>query len=463
MTDEREPLRAQPGPQQALLSSAVDIAVYGGAAGGGKSFALLLEASRLATVPNSHGVIFRRNSTQLMGAGSIWEEACAIFSRIPGAKSRQSPQLEWRFPNGSILEFRHMQYESDRIAYQGKQYAFVGFDEATHFTEAQVWYLVSRMRSTSGLRPVMRLTCNPDPDSFIRKLIDWYIDKDTGLAIHERAGATRWMIRDGDQLHWGNSRRELREAHPHLVQQALSFTFIPSMLSDNPALVKADPDYAARLQLMPRVERERLLGANWNVRAVAGSYFRRSWFEVLDQLPPGEPIMTVRAWDKASTEPHEGNKDPDWSRGVKASLWPGRIIVIEHIEGLRATPGRVERAIVNCAKQDGHGCKVLLWQDPGQAGVGDVEHLTTALFGYWVISERAARDKEAYAGPVSAQAEHGHIKLLRGSWNEEFLSEAEAFPTKGRHDDMIDALSRAFIELAGGASVEAQWSALASA
>lgn len=451
-------LSVQPGPQQMLLSTPADIAVYGGAAGGGKSFGLLLEASRLATVPNSHGVIFRRNSTQLTGAGSIWEEACTIFSRIPGARSRQSPQLEWRFPNGSILEFRHIQHESDRFAYQGKQYAFVGFDEATHFTEAQVWYLVSRLRSTSGLRPVMRLTCNPDPDSFIRQLIGWYIGDD-GLAIPERAGLLRYVVREGDLMHWASSRAELRESFPHLKQRAMSFTFIPSKLADNPALMKADPDYLTKLESMPRIERERLLGANWDVRAVAGSYFKRSWFEVLDQLPPGEPIMTVRAWDRAGTEPHEGNKDPDWTRGVKASLWPGRIIVIEHIEGLRVTPGRVDAAIVAMAKQDGDRCKVLLWQDPGQAGKGDVEHMTVQLMGYWVLSEVARKDKLGYAGPVSSQAEHGHIKLLRGTWNESFLNEAESFP-EGRHDDMVDALSRAFIELTSAAAEEVRWAAL---
>ncbi|MCB9658665.1 MAG: hypothetical protein H6726_13530 [Sandaracinaceae bacterium] len=101
-----------------------------------------------------------------------------------------TPVLKWRFACGgggsSLIDFLHLQLEKHKLDHQGKQYAAIFFDELTHFTRGQFWYLVSRLYSTCGVRPFLRATCNPDPDSFVRKLIDWW---PRGLVIPSAPGS----------------------------------------------------------------------------------------------------------------------------------------------------------------------------------------------------------------------------------------------------------------------------------
>ena len=325
-------IRPQPGPQTAFLESPADIAIYGGAAGGGKSYALLLEGVRHSGVPNYGGVIFRRTSPELQGAGSLWDEAQRLY-RGTGASMRESPTMLVRWPSGAQLQMLHLQHESDVYAHQGKQYAFVGFDELTHFTETQFWYLVSRLRSPSSVRPYLRGTCNPDPDSFVRKLIAWWIGPD-GYAIPERSGVLRWFVRDGDAMVWADTREELagRGVEP------MSLTFIAASLDDNPALLARDPAYRARLQSLPQVERERLLGGNWDVRAMGGDYIRAEWlarrWSSRAALPP---LSIYIASDYAVTAPTSG-RDPDWTEhGVFGVAPDDTLYVVDWWRG-RTTP-----------------------------------------------------------------------------------------------------------------------------
>lgn len=455
MTARREiDIRPQPGPQHAFCASRADIAIYGGAAGAGKTWALVFEASRNHRVPGFAGVIFRRTYTQIVGGGSIWTEAERLYPQLGGIPKQQS--LTWKFqPNGSI-EFRHLQHESDKFNYLGREWAFQGWDEITQFTAGQFWYLLSRARSTSGVRPYIRATCNPDPDSFVRDLISWWIDDASGLAIPERSGVLRWFLREGDDLHWADHPGELRERYPHLIAPdgsgPMSLTFVPATLDDNPALISRDPSYRSRLMSLPRVERERLLGGNWNVRASAGSFFRRAWFDVVEQPPLERDLVTVvRAWDKAATIPSAENPDPDWTRGVKMGLRRDGSIIVLHVESLRGTPHQVEAAMLRTAKLDGVRVRIGLWQDPGQAGKSDVANLQRVLQGYRVESEPQVRDKALYAGPYSSYVERGLVQLARGVWNDAYVSELESFP-RGGHDDQVDASSRAFRMLSGVAA-----------
>ena len=450
----------QPGPQTIFAATPADVAIYGGAAGGGKSWALLFEAARGAHVPGYAGIVFRKHLTNIVGPGGLFDASRQLYPKL-GARAKGSPKPEWIFPNGTRIGFDHLEHESSAELHQGAEYAFIGFDELTHFSERQFFYLTSRSRSTCGVRPYVRATCNPDPDSFVRKLIDWWIDPN-GSAILERAGALRWYVRDGDLLAWGDSREEMEERFPQRDErgdrkfQPKSFTFVPASLDDNPALTSADPGYRATLMAMPRVDRERLLGGNWNIRPAAGMYFKRAFFEIVDRIP-GRLTKQVRAWDKAATATAPG-KDPDWTRGVKVGrLEDGRAIVL-HLESLRGRPLAVDQAMRTMAVQDGIECEIASWQDPGQAGIVDIEHTRSVLSGFRVHIERASKDKVTYAGPVSSDAEARRILLLKGPWNDEFIAELEAFPSK-EHDDIVDALSLAHLRMNNAASLEQQASA----
>lgn len=444
-------LRPHEGQQEKFLATSADIAIYGGEAGGGKTWALVFEAARWTDLPEYRAVAFRRTAPELVGGGGLWDEARKLYPLF-GGKPRESPNLDWAFPSGARIEMRHLQHENDVHAHQGRQYALVLFDELTHFTERQFWYLVSRNRSTCGVRPYIRASCNPGPDSFVRRLIAWWIGDD-GLPISERDGVLRWFARDGDELLWGDSPEEMRAQHAAFFAanpgvEPLSLTFVHAGLEDNPTLMRADPGYRARLLVLPRVERLRLAEGNWDVRPAAGQYFRRSWFETVDCVP-GRVVQTVRFWDKAATEPHPGNTDPDWTVGAKVSRLDDGRFIIEHLERFRATPGGVREGMRRLATSDGVRVAVGLWQDPGQAGVVDVEATVRELVGYRTKRVKAASDKLTYAEVWSPLVEHHQVLVLAGSWNETFFGEAEAFPD-GTHDDQIDAVSGAFQLLSAG-------------
>jgi predicted phage terminase large subunit-like protein len=433
-----------PGPQTAAFASTADITVYGGQAGGGKSYLTLLRfAVHADQTPGYSAIIFRREMPMVKQAGGLWEESMGLFP-VFGATANSGDHF-WRFKKRSLIQFRGLQHANDVLNYQGAQLHEFCFEEATHFEESQFWYLYSRLRKRIGgtdFRARCMLTCNPDPDSWVRRLIDWWIG-DNGLAIPDRAGRKRYFLRDGDELIWGDSAEEVAAKAPHLSGTPQTLRFIPATLADNP---KGDPDYRSKLEALPKIERDRLLGGNWNIKAVAGTYFRRAYFEVIDRWP-GRVVRRVRAWDLAATEPHSGNADPDWTVGVRlAELDDGRWLV-EHVERCRLSPGKRDRTIQTIASQDGRDCTIAFWQDPAQAGKSQAHDIVSKLPGYHVVFLPATKAKEIYAGPVSSWAEHKGVLLLRGDWNEPFLKALESFPSKTAHDDDVDAFNRAAQEL----------------
>ena len=446
-------LRPNPGPQEAYLSTAADIAFYGGAAGSGKTFATVLDPLRHIHRKGFTAVVLRRTTDRLQGGGSVWSESLGVYPLLGGVP-RETPSLQWRWPTGAMLQMLHLQHEKDVHSHQSKQYAGIYFEEVCEFTEHQFWLLVSRNRTTCGIRPYVRATCNPDPDSFVRALIDWWIAP-SGLPIMERSGVLRWFVRDGDDLVWFGSEAEAREAFPDRGPK--SFTFIAASLADNP---KGDPTYADTLKMLARVDRERLLGGNWNIRVQAGNYFKRRWFAIVD---PDDPVISdvkrwARGWDLAATEVSESNTDPDWTAGARVGT-TGEIdptkarLVIGDIERFRGSPGAVQEALLRVASQDGRGCTAALWQDPGQAGKAQAEAFA-ALFrraGYALNTKTATENKEAYAKIWSPLVERGQVYLVRAPWNEAFINEAEGFPG-GRHDDQVDAVSRAVMLLLFGSA-----------
>lgn len=434
-----------------FLTTEADIAFYGGAAGGGKSYALLLEVLRHWDNERFGAVIFRRNSTQIRNEGGLWDESLRMYAPL-GAHPRES-FLEWGFPKGARLKFAHLEHERTVFDWQGAQIPFIGFDELPHFTESQFVYMLSRNRSTSGVPAYIRATCNPDVMSWVRKWVDWYINPKTGFPILDRSGVLRWFVRKDDAMHWGNSREEMLKRYPGELPK--SFTFIPSKVTDNQILMEKDPGYIANLKALSKVERERLLEGNWNIRPSAGNFFQRDWFEIIDTIPAGW-THCVRYWDRAATKPSESNKDPDWTRGLKMLKYPNGLWIVVDLRSLRDTPLQVETLIKTTASHDGRKTTVVGEQDPGSAGVSDAQAFVKMLAGFPVKIRKPTKDKATRAKGVSAQAEARNIKVMRAPWNEEFFAELENFsddPNQYNHDDIVDVLSGAFNELCGNVSL----------
>lgn len=443
-------IRPQPGPQTAFLSSPADIAIYGGSAGGGKTWALLMEPLRHAANAQFGAVFFRRTLVQVRNEGGLWDESEKLYPHLQ-AQPRSAPDLSWTFQSGASVSFAHMEHEKTVLNWQGAQIPLICFDELTHFTAKQFWYLLSRNRSMCGVRPYVRATCNPDADSWVAKFIEWWIDQTTGLPIPDRAGVLRWFIRIGDGIIWADSPEEL--AHHTAPDEngaarpipPKSVTFIPAKLSDNRALMAADPGYLANLMALPTVERERLLGGNWKIRPAAGLLFRRDWCQLIDAAPAGAKWM--RGWDLGATPKTESN-DPDWTAGTKIGKMPdGRYVVAHHVRD-RLSPSGVERLIKSTAQADGEGVIVSLPQDPGQAGKAQIAALTKLLVGFNVRASPESGDKVTRFSAFSAQAEAGNVLVVRAPWNEDWFASLEGFPD-ATHDDDADSTSRAFNALLG--------------
>jgi predicted phage terminase large subunit-like protein len=386
-------------------------------------------------------ILFRRTIPMIRLQGGLLDTSEQIYPTL-GAVLNQSA-LAWRFPSGATVKFAGLEHPQDRFNYQGAQIPLIMFDELVQFTAEQFWYLLSRCRSMSGVRGYVRAATNPDPDSWVRTFLAWWIDDDTGLPIRSRSGAQRWFARMGDELVWGDSRGELvgkfgPDADPKSV------TFIPASVFDNRILLENDPAYLSNLKALPRIDRERLLSGNWNVRATAGSYFRREWFGLVE-VAPREVVARCRYWDRAATEKRSDN-DPDATVGLLLSKDAQGIYYVEDVRKMFASPHTVEKAMRACAQQDGCSTTVGYMQDPGSAGVNEAQATARALDGCNVRFSAASGDKATRAKPVSAQAEAGNVKVVRGLWNDEFLRVLENFPA-GSHDDEVDALSGAYEQL----------------
>jgi predicted phage terminase large subunit-like protein len=436
-----ETIKPQLGPQTVFLSSAADIAIYGGGAGGGKTWGLLMEPLRHIGNPQFGAVFFRRTTVQIRNEGGLWDESATLYPRL-GAEPKEH-ELWWSFPSGAAVSFAHLEHDKTRFNYQGAQIPLICFDELTHFTPTQFWYMVSRNRSMCGVRPYIRATCNPDADSWVATLIAWWIDQETGLPIPERSGVLRWFVRAGDNLMWADSPEELAEYRmpDGTPIPPKSLTFIPAKLTDNKALMAADPGYMASLLALPLVERERLLGGNWKIRPAAGLYFQRSWCRVVDAIPAG--TVFGRGYDLAATPPTPDNPDPDATSATKVGRTPeGRYIVVDN-RRTQSSPAGVERFILNTASEDGKSVIISLPQDPGQAGKSQGQQFVKMLAGYTARVSTETGDKVTRFSPFSAQCEAGNVDVLRGPWNDAWFSALEGFPT-AKHDDDPDSTSRAF-------------------
>lgn len=432
-------IRPQEGAQERFLRCNADIAFYGGAAGGGKSYAILLEPLYDISNPAFGGVIFRRTTKQVTSEGGLWDTATDLYESLGGKANNQS--LSFKFPSGAKVTFAHMEHEKNRLDWQGSQIPLIGFDELTHFTWKQFTYMLSRNRSTSGAKSRIRATLNPDPDHWVRKFIDWYIGDD-GFAIPDRSGVVRYFVITGDEIIWADTEAELLELYPKIIPK--SFTFISSSVFDNKILLEQDPSYLSNLQALPRVEREQLLDGNWDARATAGMYFKRSDVEVVDALPKLK--KQVRAWDQAGSIAKKDSDDPDYTAGVLMAQGEDDYYYICDVERFRAEGSQVDKRIGNIASFDTKKVRIRLAQDPGQAGKRQAKSQITQLAGYTVRAKPVTGDKETRAKPLSSQWEAGNIKILRGEWNDAFLNEMENFPCAA-HDDQVDAAADAFDEL----------------
>lgn len=280
---------AQRGAQERMLSQDVDIWIGGGSRGGSKTFSLLLEALKDCQDQHFNGVIFRAEKPDL---SEIENTSAEIFDQY-GIYNVSESKKKWVFHNGGQLKFNYYSgdtYEEYKRRFQGHQYCYIGIDEITQMPYDRFKYIWTCNRNAYGLKNRTFGTCNPDPDSWVRKFLDWWIDED-GYAIPERDGVVRYCYMKGDSVDdivWGDSRDEVYEkckddidrnwnranASGALDEQGYDRkrVFIPSVcfvradLLENLKLLTSDPGYLARLANQGEEQVLRDLEANWNYK-----------------------------------------------------------------------------------------------------------------------------------------------------------------------------------------------------
>lgn len=395
-------------PQQAFLLLDDLEAFYGGAAGGGKSEALLRAAVQFVDYPQYRALVLRKTYPELSMPGAIMERAKTWFSGRAARWSADDHALI--FQSGASITFAHMQYEDDKYRFGGTEFHFIAFDELTRFTETTYRFMFSRLRKTANDPIPLRMRSASNP----------------GDIGHE------WVKN-------------------HFVQPGdASRPFIPAKVQDNPSLNLEE--YLKSLQNLDPITRKRLLDGDWDVTG-AGGFFKREWFTIRSALA-GNMRRVVRYWDLASSVPTSSYPDPDWTRGFKMGVtWPGDgpdggTYWGMNMQSIRAETGSRDALIKQTAILDGRKVPILFEQEPGSSGKAQIAYFQKMLPGWTVHGIPSTGDKATRAGPLASQAQAGNVVLLEGGWIEDFLNECDVFPTKGVHDDAVDSASGAFADLA---------------
>jgi len=383
---------------------------FGGAAGGGKSDALLMAALQYADVPGYAAIIFRRTFTDLALQGAIMTRS---HEWLDGSDARWNErEHRWAFPSGASLSFGYLQHYDEEKRYQSAEFQFIGFDEVTDFSEKAYRFMFSRLRRTVGVDAPLRMRSASNPVG-------------PGKAWVEQ----RFLVSGKE-----NGR-----------------LFIPSRLEDNPSLDLEE--YEKALHQLEGMEYKQLRYGDWAVRT-EGNLFKRAWFFTVGKEEIPTDAKRVRFWDLAATgETPAGTRakkvrDADWTVGLRLARSSTGVYYIEDVVRVRESPLGVRAVVRETAELDGTDVAIRMEQEGGASGPTVVaDYRRTVLDGFDFKGVHPNKKKEERANPIASRAEAGEVLLIRGPWIEAFLDEITEFP-QGVHDDQVDALSGAYAALA---------------
>ena len=402
-------------PEEASLNQRVFLrcyaleALFGGAAGGGKSSALLMAALQYVDVPNYSAILFRRTFADLSLPGALMDRFKSWISNYDDIHWNNNSFIA-TFPSGARISFGYLNNAGDYLRYKGSEFQFIGMDEVTEIRESDYRYLFSRLRRPAGgpLSQVplrMRCASNPAPN--------W---------VRQR------FIVEG-------------------VQE--NRIFVPSKLTDNPGIDAAS--YRQALSALDPVERRRLEEGDWWATTL-GSLFDRTSMIIIDshELPPiTSSARTVRFWDLAATEPSSSNPNPDWTVGTLMLFDQGIAYVLD-VKRARVKAEKVEQLISQTAYEDGKAVPIRMEQEPGSSGKALIDQYARyILAGYDFGGMRSTGDKLTRARPFAAAVANGNVRILRGAWLTGWMDELSSFPEAADHDDQVDSATGAFTHLAG--------------
>jgi len=443
-----------------LLENDVDILLTGGGAGGGKSQMALLKALSYIKDPAARVLIMRATYPLLTSIGGLIDSAKPLYREFGAEWFQQSKEFRWK--NGAMVKFVAI---PDNLAeVQGWQPTHVLFDEGTEASLAAILAVQARIRSVKykGPKMSMMITCNPDRNSWLYDWVEWCLDE-YGVPKKGTENITRYFVNINNKIHWGSSVEELYAEHGKGLKLGknfipISFKFIPMTIDDNPALEKAMPTYRANLLAGTRVDQLRFLHGSWTAIPEGSSVFNREWIKIVD-APPVNPVQKVRAWDLAHSIPSETYPNPDYTASTLMSRTQYGGYCIEHAMRFRKLTDGVVKSIVETSQSlDGTDVLVTIPRDNGGGKAASMFFLKTfAEEGMYVrgLPPRNTPDAKMKSFlPFCTLAESGVVTMVRGDWNEEFLTELENFTGERKNkDDWVDSTSDAFMTIARTATM----------
>lgn len=394
--------------QKVFLRTEALEALFGGAAGGGKSSALLMAALQYVDVPGYTAILFRKTYADLALPGALMDRFLEWI--------KPYDEIHWNantftatFPSGARITFGYLNNVNDYLRYKSAEFQFVGMDEVTEIREHDYKYLFSRLRGpktgpASKIPLRMRCASNPAPN-WVRQRFIVEGDKDERI-------------------------------------------FVKSLLEDNPGINELS--YRRALQELDPITRQGLEFGDWWATAL-GTMFSRENFEIIEpsELPTLLAPKVVRFWDYAGSEVSKDNKDPDWTVGT-LMLWDQGVAYVIDVTRFREEGAELERRVQETAKEDTVNVPIRAEQEPGSAGKTLKSHFArNVLPGYDYQAMPSSGDKVTRAKPYAAAVANGNVKLVRGPWLTDFLDEHASFPEARVHDDQVDSAASAFNELTG--------------
>ena len=336
--------------------------------------------------------------------------------------------------------------------------------EACQFEWEQLEYMMSRLRSESKHFSRMVMSCNPDPDHELRKIVAWYLDE-KGYPIPERDGVVRYFVRQDGDFIWGETREELDEAYGK--NKALSFTFVSARIYDNPPMMESNPEYVSFLEGLNEVDKAQLLHGCWDARAKGANYFERDWLVSVDSYPHSASM--ARAYDLAATERSQVEKSPDATVGIKmVKDRDGYFYLVgdyckDFVDDKLEVKGRLckrvgerDQIIAKQCEHDGDKTILVLPVDPGAAGKQVYNEMAKKFggLGYRVKKDPIPTNKDKVTRfiPFADAAENGLIRIVKNSFDKTtydfIMKELESFDgersTSTRKDDFVDAIATAY-------------------
>lgn len=243
------------------------------------TYVLLMGVLQNMKNPHFESVIIRREKDDFKRGGGLWDTSTKIFT--PLGEPTESSFL-WRFYTGSKLKFEHMANEDKADQrFRGQQIAYIGIDEVDQIKEETFWFLMSSNRNAHGIKNKIVGTCNPNAESWVKKLIQWYIGDD-GFPISEREGVVRYFFKYGesiDEVFWGDTKEEVyQKAKGHIdklyrkeleglvskYDMIKSLVFIRGRVDENKILLESDPNYIGSIAQGGEASVAKELEGNWN-------------------------------------------------------------------------------------------------------------------------------------------------------------------------------------------------------